>query len=101
MAIRKVYAGRVYYYNPTLLDRIDARTDLKQGNQVRVVNLPGCPKANTMGHCHIESVDPDVPNNRGRFIGLVCTSSLDTPEQYRAYLQRKVQELERNRVEVL
>jgi len=39
---------------------------------VQVVNLRGCPKANTMGHCHVNDAD-------GRFAGLVCTSSLVKP----------------------
>jgi hypothetical protein len=87
MAIRKGRAGSIYYYNPTLLDRYDKRTELKEGQQVRVVNLPGCPRANTMGHCHVETLD-------GGWGGLVCTSSLDTKKQYREYLQRKIAEKE-------
>jgi hypothetical protein len=55
---------------------------------VRVVNLPGCPRANTMGHCHVAC--PET----GRFIGLVCAASLDTVEEYREYLQRKIAEHE-------
>lgn len=62
----KVKANAIYRYNPVLLDQIDGRTDL-----VRVVNLPGCPRANTMGHCHV--ADP----NSGQFIGLVCCNSLE------------------------
>lgn len=69
--MRKVKAGNVYKYVPALLDIIDARTNLKPGDLVRVVNLPGCPKANTMGHCHV--ADP----NTGHFIGLVLTASLE------------------------
>jgi hypothetical protein len=66
---RRVRVNNLYRFEPVLLDRIDARTNLKSGAIVRVVNLPGCPKANTMGHAHI--ADPD-----GNFIGLVCTNSL-------------------------
>jgi hypothetical protein len=43
--------------------------NMKAGDVVRVVNLPGCPRANTMGHCHVAHLD-------GTFAGLVCTSSL-------------------------
>jgi hypothetical protein len=39
------------------------------GDEVRVINLYGCPKANTMGHCHIETLG-------GEFAGLVLTNSL-------------------------
>jgi hypothetical protein len=52
-----------------LIDRFDGRVDAKDGDQVRVINLPGAPKANTMGHCYIETIE-------GRFLGLVCTNSL-------------------------
>ncbi len=67
----RVKVNSVYEYNPVLLDRFDARTNLKTGDLVRAVNLPGCPRANTMGHCHV--ADPDT----GRFIGLVCCNSLE------------------------
>jgi hypothetical protein len=66
----KVTAGRFYIYDPVMLDQYDARTNLRKGDVVRVVNLPGCPKANTMGHCHVE--DPET----GHFIGLICANSL-------------------------
>lgn len=66
----KVKAGSLYYYQPNVFDRFDARTNLQCGDRVRVVNLPGCPKANTMCHCHVE--DPVT----GKFIGLVMTASL-------------------------
>ena len=67
----KVRANATYRYNPVLLDQVDGRTSLKTGDLVRVVNLPGCPHANTMGHCHV--ADP----NTGKFIGLVCCNSLE------------------------
>lgn len=68
MANHKVVAGREYIYYPVFLDRFDGRTSLVAGDIVRVVNLPGCPKANTMGHAHVEL--------NGHFAGLVCTNSL-------------------------
>jgi hypothetical protein len=52
-----VTAGRIYKYEPVGLDIWDARTDLQSGELVRVVNLPGCPRAGTMGHCHVERVN--------------------------------------------
>ena len=67
----KVRANAVYRYNPVPLDQIDGRTSLNTGDLVQVVNLPGCPRANTMGHCHV--ADP----NTGNFIGLVCANSLE------------------------
>jgi hypothetical protein len=66
----KVKANGVYEYRPAFLDMIDARTTLQAGDKVRVVNLPGCPKCNTMGHCHVETL-------QGEFIGMVQTASLE------------------------
>ena len=66
----KVRVNGIYVYDPVLLDQFDSRTPLRKGDTVKVVNLPGCPKANTMGHCHV--VDPET----GKFIGLVCCNSL-------------------------
>ena len=81
----KVRANAIYRYNPVLLDQIDGRTSLKTGDLVRVVNLPGCPRANTMGHCHV--ADP----NTGHFIGLVCCNSLEPVKDktYRVHLGGK------------
>lgn len=64
----KVRVGSSYYYNPVGMDVYDARTTLKKGDHVTVTNLPGCPKANTMGHCHVLK--------DGKFAGLILTNSL-------------------------
>jgi hypothetical protein len=64
----KVRANSEYIFYPNHLDRFDARTDLKAGDIVRVVNLPGCPKANTMQHAHVQL--------NGQLAGLVHTNSL-------------------------
>lgn len=64
----RVQANRKYIYYPNLLDRCDSRTQLVPGDIVTVVNLPGCPRANTMGHCHVEI--------NGKFGGLVHVNSL-------------------------
>lgn len=64
----KVRAGSEYIYYPNLLDRVDGRTNLVPGDIVTVVNLPGCPRANTMGHAHVE--------HGGHFAGLVHVNSL-------------------------
>ncbi len=75
-AVMRVRVNSLYTYNPVLLDVVDGRTNLKKGDMVRVVNLPGCPKANVMNHCHV--ADPETD----RFIGLVCCNSLEpiTPD---------------------
>lgn len=67
----KVKAGLVYRYNPCMWDIMDKRTDLEKGDLVKVKNIPGCPPANTMGHCHV--VNPDTEE----FIGLVHCNSLE------------------------
>ena len=85
--MKRVRAGSVYVYNPAGADLWDARTDLQEGDQVRVINLPGCPRANVMRHCHVQRLD-------GSFAGLVLTSSLDSVQEYRAYLQSKIAAME-------
>jgi hypothetical protein len=67
----RVIVGRKYRYNPCLLDRIDGRTGLKEGDVVKVINVYGCPPANTMRHCYVG--EPDT----GKFIGMVATASLE------------------------
>jgi hypothetical protein len=79
----KVTAGHEYIYQAEGCDRWDARTDLKNGERVRVVNLPGCPKANTMRMCHVERIlpGPRKPSAYANgFAGLVLTASLHKPE---------------------
>ena len=51
------------------MDQFDPRSDAVEGQRVRVINLRGAPKANTMGHCHIESLE-------GEFLGMVHVNSL-------------------------
>jgi hypothetical protein len=68
---QRVKVGSLYVYRPVLLDLIDSPYNIEAGDVVRVVNLPGCPKANTMGHCHV------VHAESGEFAGLVCTNSLE------------------------
>ncbi len=66
---KRVRVNSVYTYQPVPLDRFNPPYDVEAGDVVRVVNLPGCPRANTMGHAHVQHID-------GRFGGLVCTNSL-------------------------
>jgi hypothetical protein len=66
---RKVKVGRTYVFSPVLIDVINPPYNVRKGDVVRVVNLPGCPRANTMGHCHVQHLD-------GTFAGLVCCNSL-------------------------
>lgn len=64
----RVRVNSEYYYNPVGMDLWDGRTTLKKGDKVKVVNLRGCPPANTMGHCYV-TLD-------GKFAGLVLCNSL-------------------------
>jgi|WetSurMetagenome_2_1015567.scaffolds.fasta_scaffold744900_1 hypothetical protein len=70
MANRRVRVGSSYRYSPVFFDRVHAahNGDVELGDLVTVVDRPGCPKANTMGHCYIAK--------GGVFMGLVCTNSL-------------------------
>jgi len=83
----KVRVNHTYFFVANLLDACDGRTDLTEGEEVRVVNLPGCPKANTMSHAHVERLD-------GRWGGLVHTNSLHTRQEYMAYLRQKINDAE-------
>jgi hypothetical protein len=84
----RVRVNSLYVYHGNLLDRVDGRTSLTDGDTVRVINLPGCPKANVMAHCHV--AEPET----GKFIGLVHCNSLHTVPEYIDYLRREIAELE-------
>ena len=97
----KVRVGQILFYVPTLLDRIDQPYNVREGYKVRVINLHGAPKANTMGHCYVELLEdeagnyfPAVQGQRGEvhqpFGGLVCCNSLHTRADYVAYLKAKI-----------
>lgn len=67
----KVRANAQYIYYPNFMDRFNGckmRIALTPGDIVRVVNLHGCPPANTMGQCYVEL--------NGEFAGMVSTNSL-------------------------
>ena len=66
MRVRK---GQRVKYEAAGWDSFDARTNLKNGDIVRVCHPRSCPPPNTMGHCHVETLE-------GKFIGLVSTASL-------------------------
>ncbi len=68
---RRIRAGRCYVYRPVLIDAVDNRTGLNDGDKVRAIKSPrGCPPLGTMGHCYVADPDND------KFIGLVCCNSL-------------------------
>ena len=66
----KVKVNSKYIYNSVHMDRFSpANQGLKEGDIVQVVNLPGCPKANIMGQCHVK--------RDGKFMGMVSINSLE------------------------
>jgi hypothetical protein len=69
MPCRRVRVNRIYEYDPVMIDIVHPPANVTKGDHVRVVNLAGCPRANTMGHCHVQHLD-------GSFAGLVCTNSI-------------------------
>jgi hypothetical protein len=93
----KVRVNVVYVYHPNGLDRVDGRTDLKSGELVRVVNLPGCPKANTMGHCYVIRTDGTGIHGWKNAAGLVCCNSLHTKTDYCEYLKGEINRIESER----
>ena len=68
MQHRRVKVGKSYVFRPVLFDVSNPPFGAVPGDVVTVVNLHGCPKANTMGMCHIAK--------DGEFAGMVCTNSL-------------------------
>jgi hypothetical protein len=75
----KVRVNQVLVYHPNLMDRIDAKTNLKSGDVVKVINVHGCPRANVMGQCYVGDV------KTGEFIGMVSTNSLHTKKEWAEY----------------
>jgi len=66
----RVKVGGRYVFRPCTIDRVLAQHHgLQSGEAVRVVQLHGAPKPNTMGHCHVERAD-------GSLAGMVSTDSL-------------------------
>ena len=67
---RKVRVNSNYIFVPVPMDEINPAIPgaLSEGDLVKVVNLRGCPPANTIGFCYV--------NKNGKFSGMVCTNSL-------------------------
>jgi hypothetical protein len=73
---KKVRVGSKYIYEPVPFDMCNPPFGCEKGDEVKVVNLHGCPKANTMGMCYVEK--------NGKFAGMVCTNSLKSRSKKRA-----------------
>lgn len=68
----KVRLNARYKYEPVVIDAIDPKTNLKIGEIVQVIHPHGCPKPNTLNHCHVARAD----DPRLMLAGLVCCNSL-------------------------
>ena len=67
--MNRVRVGSTYVYDPVGWDQVDPPYDIERFDVVKVVNLYGCPKANTMGHCYVNHLNGD-------FAGMVHVNSL-------------------------
>jgi hypothetical protein len=67
---KRVRVGSVYTFRRNGYDLLLNHASVTDGQVVRVINLPGAPKCNTMGQCHIEDA------RTGVFLGMVDTRSL-------------------------
>ena len=75
--MKRARVGSFYVFQPVPFDRCNPPAgipDLEPGSIVKVVNLHGCPPANTMGSCYVEHL--------GRFAGMVLTASLEPIRKY-------------------
>lgn len=72
--MKTVHVQSVYVYNPVMIDIIDCRNTAMIGEVVRVINLPNAPKANSMKHCYIQSLNGD-------YRGMVHVDSLVKSER--------------------
>lgn len=67
----RVRLHSVYTFQPDIVDRLmPQHYSARAGQRVRVVQLPGAPRPNTMGHCHIADAVS------GEFLGMVSVWSL-------------------------
>jgi hypothetical protein len=67
--MKRVRVGSYYVFKAVPFDIVNPPfSGIPDGSVVKVVNLKGCPKANTLGMCYIE--------HGGEFVGMVMTASL-------------------------
>ena len=85
----KVRVGSLYVYSANGFDRFHptSNNSLESGQVVRVINLPGAPKANTMGQCYVGE------RETGKFLCMVSTASLTPLSEVISKLKAQVAEL--------
>jgi hypothetical protein len=71
----KVRVNSTYRYNPVGFDLFapTSTNNLKSGDLVKVINLPGCPPANTCGQAFVRLAG----DSSKAFVMMVSTSSLE------------------------
>ena len=80
---KKVRVNSKYYFHPVFWDR---EVPVKEGELVRVVNLFGCPPANSGGMCYINRI---LPDGSEEFVQMVCTNSLYNKKDHEEYFAEK------------
>lgn len=75
-----------YIYHANLLDRFDSRTNLKNGDIVKVIRVAGVGQVKVVNCQHVYVGDPDT----GHFIGMVHVNSIHTTKDYIAYLKAEI-----------
>jgi hypothetical protein len=82
----RVRVNGLYVYTPNGFDRFHPTSNntLLSGQVVRVINLPGAPKANPMGQCYVGD------RETGKFICMVSTASLESVSAVIARLKAQV-----------
>jgi hypothetical protein len=72
----KVHVNSTYRFQPIGCDKFSPCGDLlKPDDLVQVINLPGCPPANTMGQCYVRLV-----GDSSKAFQMVSTDSLEPLE---------------------
>lgn len=88
----RVKVNSKYFFYPCLFDKISGNsTELfTQGQEVRVINLHGCPPANTMKMCYIVPADAkkDDRGNWNKPFAMVMTASLEATKMDEAQLMK-------------
>lgn len=75
-----------YIFHANLLDRIDGRTNLKNGDEVKVVRVSGVGQVKVVNCQHVYVGDAKT----GHFIGMVHVNSIHTKKDYIAYLKAEM-----------
>jgi hypothetical protein len=86
----QIRVGSLYIYSATGLDvfRPTEGNTLESGQIVRAINLPGAPKAGTMGQCYVGD------HETGKFLCMVSVASLEPVKDVLTRLKAQVAKME-------